>query len=68
MEITIIELSAKQQAAIKTIKHIYGEHWKKELKKSWWTGVYSFGMDSGEIAELQRLRNTIGNKGLEHIK
>ena len=68
MEITIIELSAKQKTAIKTIKHIYGKRWKDELQKSWRTGIYSFGMDSGEMAELQRLRNTIGIKGLEHIK
>ena len=68
MEITIIELSANQQAAIRTIKHIYGKRWRDELQKSWRTGVYAFGMDSGEMAELQRLRNTIGIKGLEHIK
>ena len=68
MEITIIELSAKQKAAIKTIKHIYGKRWREELQKMWRTGIYSFGMDSGEIAELQQLRNTAGIKGLEQIK
>ena len=68
MKITIIELSAKQKAAIKTIKHIYGKRWREELQKMWQTGIYSFGMDSGEMAELQSLRNTIGNKGLEEIQ
>ena len=68
MEITIIELSTKQKEAIKTIKHIYGKHWREELQKSWRTGIYSFGMSRETMAELQRLRNTAGIKGLEQIK
>lgn len=64
----IYELTTSQKNAIDKAKKIYGEYWKDEIKKGWQTGVYRWGLDSDEIAELQRMRNTVGNKGLESIK
>lgn len=64
----IYELTTNQKNAIDKTKKIYGENWKEEIRRAWRTGVYRWGLDSGEIAELQRMRNTIGNKGLENIK
>ena len=64
----IYELTTKQKNAIDKTKQIYGENWKKEIRRAWRTGVYRWGLDSGDIAELQGLRNTIGNKGLEQIQ
>ncbi|WP_419597108.1 hypothetical protein [Thiolapillus sp.] len=62
-----IELSTEQEAAIGKMKQLHGQYWKDELKKSWRTGVYTWGLDSGEVAELQRLRNKIGNSGIDKI-
>ena len=64
----IYELTTKQKNAIDKTKQIYGENWKNEIRRAWRTGVYRWGLDSEDIAELQRLRNTIGNKGLEQIQ
>ena len=64
----IYELTTNQKNAIDKTKKIYGKNWKEEIRRAWRTGVYRWGLDSGEIAELQRMRNTIGNKGLENIK
>ena len=64
----IYELTTKQKTAIDKTKQIYGENWKEEIRRAWRTGVYRWGLDSSDIAELQRLRNTIGNKGLEQIQ
>ena len=63
-----MEITTKQKHAIDKTKQIYGENWKKEIRRAWRTGVYRWGLDSGDIAELQGLRNTIGNKGLEQIQ
>ena len=64
----IYELTTSQKNTIDKAKKIYGEYWKDEIRTGWRTGVYRWGLDSEEIAELQRMRNTIGNKGLELIK
>ena len=64
----IMEITTKQKNAIDKTKQIYGENWKEEIRRAWRTGVYRWGLDSSDIAELQRLRNTIGNKGLEQIQ
>ena len=64
----IYELTTKQKNAIDKTKKIYGEYWKEEIKKGWSTGVYRWGLDSEDIAELQRLRKTAGITGLEQIK
>ncbi|WP_419635610.1 hypothetical protein [Thiolapillus sp.] len=64
----ICELTTNQKNAIDKTKKIYGENWKEEIRRAWRTGVYRWGLDSGEIATLQHLRNTIGNKGLDLIK
>ncbi|WP_419587248.1 hypothetical protein [Thiolapillus sp.] len=64
----IYELTTSQKNTIDKAKKIYGEYWKDEIRTGWRTGVYRWGLDSDEIAELQRMRNTIGNKGLELIK
>ena len=59
---------SKQKKAIDKLKQIYGKDWKNELKIKWRTGVYNRGLDSDEIATLQRMRNTLGNKGLDTLK
>ena len=64
----ICELTTNQKNAIDKTKQIYGESWREEIKKGWRTGVYRWGLDSDEIATLQRMRNTIGNKGLDTLK
>ena len=64
----ITELTADEKTVIDKLKQIYGEGWKNELKIKWRTGVYRWGFDSDEIATLQRMRNTIGNKGLNALK
>ena len=64
----ICELTTNQKNAIDKTKKIYGKNWKEEIRRAWRTGVYRWGLDSGEIATLQHLRNTIGNKGLDLIK
>ena len=64
----IMEITTKQKNAIDKTKQIYGENWKEEIRRAWRTGVYRWGLDSSDIAELQRLRNKIGNKGLEQIQ
>ena len=64
----IYELTTKQKNAIDKTKKIYGEYWKEEIEKGWRTGVYRWGLGSDDIAELQRMRNTIGTKGLERIQ
>ncbi len=64
----VYELTTNQKNAIDKTKQIYGENWKEEIKKGWRTGIYRWGPDSDEIATLQRLRNTIGNKGLDTLK
>lgn len=64
----ISELTTEQKNTIDKTKQIYGENWREEIKKGWRTGVYRWGLDSDEIATLQRLRNTIGNKGLDTLK
>ncbi len=64
----IYELTTSQKNTIDKAKKIYGEYWKDEIRKGWRTGVYRWGLDSDEIATLQQMRNTIGNKGLELIK
>ena len=64
----ICELTTEQKNTIDKTKKLFGEYWKEEIKKGWQTGVYRWGLDSDEIATLQRLRNTIGNKGLDLIK
>ena len=64
----IYELTTNQKNAIDKTKKIYGKNWKEEIRRAWRTGVYRWGLDSGEIATLQHLRNTIGNKGLDLIK
>ncbi len=64
----ITELTTKQRMAIDKTKQIYGESWKEEIKNGWRTGVYRWGLDSEEIATLQRMRNKIGNKGLDTLK
>lgn len=62
------KLTTKQKKAIDKTKKLFGEYWKEEIKKGWRTGVYSWGLDNNEIATLQRMRNTIGNKGLDALK
>ena len=64
----IYELTTKQKNTIDKTKQIYGKSWKDEIRKGWRTGIYRWGMDSEEIATLQRMRNTIGNKGLNTLK
>ncbi|WP_419627362.1 hypothetical protein [Thiolapillus sp.] len=64
----INELTTEQKNTIDKTKQIYGENWREEIKKGWRTGVYRWGLDSDEIATLQRMRNTIGNKGLDTLK
>ena len=64
----ICELTANQKNTIDKTKKLFGEYWREEIKKGWRTGVYRWGLDSDEIATLQRMRNTIGNKGLDLIK
>lgn len=64
----ITELTADEKTVIDKLKQIYGEGWKNELKIKWRTGIYRWGFDSDEIATLQRMRNTIGNKGLNALK
>ncbi|WP_419617457.1 hypothetical protein [Thiolapillus sp.] len=64
----IYELTTNQKNAIDKTKKIYGKNWKEEIRRAWRTGVYRWGLDSGEIAELQHMRNTIGSSGLEKIK
>ncbi|WP_419613684.1 hypothetical protein [Thiolapillus sp.] len=64
----IYELTTNQKNAIDKAKKIYGEYWKDEIRKGWQTGVYRWGLDSDKIAELQRMRNTIGKKGLDTLK
>ena len=68
MDIVIIELSTEQKNAIDRAKELFGQEWKNEIKRAWRTGVYRWGLDSNEVTELQRLRNTIGNSGLDKIK
>ena len=60
-------ITNEQTKAIDKIKHTYGKDWKNQLKISWRTGVYMWGLESDEIAELQRLRNTLGNRGLDKL-
>ena len=67
MKIIAIELSRDEKAAIEKMKKIHGENWKNELKKNWRTGVYTWELDSDEIAALQHLRNTIGNNAIDNI-
>ena len=67
MKIIAIELSRDEKAAIEKMKKIHGENWKNELKKNWRTGVYTWELDSNEIAALQHLRNTIGNNAIDNI-
>ena len=64
----IYELTTNQKNTIDKTKKLFGECWKDEIKKGWRTGVYRWGLNSEEIATLQHLRNTIGNKGLDLIK
>ncbi len=64
----IYELTTNQKNAIDRAKELYGQEWKNEIAKAWRTGVYRWGLDSNEIAELQHLRNKIGNKGLKTLK
>ena len=64
----ICELTTNQKNAIDRTKKLFGEYWREEIKKGWRTGVYRWGLDSDEIETLQRLRNTIGNKGLDTLK
>ena len=64
----IYELTTSQKNTIDKAKEIYGENWKNEIKTGWRTGLYRWGLDSDEIATLQRMRNTIGNKGLDTLK
>lgn len=63
-----MNITNEQKKAIDKIKHTYGKRWKEQLKISWRTGVYMWGLDSNEMAELQRLRNTLGNNGLKQIQ
>ena len=63
-----MNITNEQQKAIEKIKQTYGKNWKEQLKISWRTGIYMWGLDSDEIANLQRLRNTLGNNGLKQIK
>ena len=62
-----IKLSAEQKTAIEKMKQLHGEYWKDEIRKAWRTGIYRWGLNNSEIAELQRLRNKIGSRGLEKI-
>lgn len=62
------ELTKDEKTVIGKIKQIYGEGWKHELKIKWRTGIYQWGFNSDEIATLQRMRNKIGNKGLNALK
>ena len=64
----ICELTTNQKNAIDKTKKLFGEYWREEIKKGWHTGVYRWGLDSDEIATLQRMRNTLGNKGLDTLK
>ncbi|WP_419653447.1 hypothetical protein [Thiolapillus sp.] len=64
----ICELTTNQKNAIDKTKKLFGEYWREEIKKGWRTGVYRWGLDSEEIATLQRMRKTIGNKGLDTLK
>ena len=60
-------ITNEQTKAIDKIKNTYGKDWKNQLKISWRTGVYMWGLESDEIAELQRLRNKLGNRGLDKL-
>ena len=62
-----IELSTEQKMAIDHMRSLYGKDWKNELKKSWRTDVYTWDLDSDEIAALQHLRNTISNNAIDNI-
>ena len=61
-------ITNEQKKAIDQAKKLFGQEWKNEIAKAWRTGVYRWGLDSSEIAALQRLRNTIGHSGLKKIK
>ena len=63
-----MNITKSQKKAIDRAKELFGQEWKNEITKAWRTGVYRWGLDSNEIAELQRLRNKIGNKGLDTLK
>ncbi|WP_419639232.1 hypothetical protein [Thiolapillus sp.] len=63
-----MNITNEQKKAINRAKELFGQEWKNEIAKAWRTGVYRWGLDSNEIAELQRLRNKIGNSGLDKIK
>lgn len=63
-----MDITNEQKNTIDRAKELFGKEWKNEIKRAWRTGVYRWGLDSNEIAELQRLRNTIGNNGLDKIK
>ncbi|WP_419622791.1 hypothetical protein [Thiolapillus sp.] len=63
----MIELTNEQKEAIETIKNTWKKKWKENLRTSWRTGQYN-NIDNDTAAELQALRNKIGNKGLEVIE
>ena len=63
-----MDITNEQKKAIDKLNPTYGTGWKEQLKISGRTGVYSWGLNSSEIAALQSLRNKIGNSGLNKIK
>ena len=63
-----MNITNEQKKAIDRAKELFGQEWKNEIAKAWRTGVYKWGLNSSEIAALQRLRNTIGHNGLKKIK
>ena len=66
MEIVIIELSVEQKDAIKQMKKLYKQRWKKELLASWETDDYSYNLTDKQVFALVKLKKIIGKNNLKN--
>ncbi|WP_419631542.1 hypothetical protein [Thiolapillus sp.] len=66
MEIVIIELSVEQKDAIKQMKKLYKQRWKKELLASWETDDYSYNLTDKQVFALAKLKKIIGKNNLKN--